>query len=645
MASGIFFSSRYNEPIFRTSSYESKDCLTLTRSTAFLNLARRITLNTKSIAVVLLSAACLTTAFSEHCSAFQSAIFRETAITHPEIGYRGMAATQDANATRAAVKVLADGGNAVDAAVTTGFVLAVTLPRAGNIGGGGFMMVHDAKTNTQTAIDYREQASAQASRDMFLGEDGLPIKDLSRVTHLAAGVPGTVRGMAHALEKYGTISLADALAPAIKLAENGFIVTEDLHDSLIQYRRDFESSEAAMRVFYRQDRTAWPVGSLLIQRDLAKTLRAIAQHGADEFYEGGLAKVIAKDMADNGGIISTADLSSYRVVERLPVTGSYRGLKIVSMPPPSSGGVHLIQMLNILEHFPLAEMGHNSAESIHVMAEAMRLAYADRSQFLGDPDFVEIPVQKITSKAYAKRLAQKIDRAAASDSLKVVPGQELNLPRESNETTHFSIVDRFGNAVSNTYTLNFSYGSKLMVPGTGILLNNQMDDFSAKPGTPNGYGLIGGRFNAIEPGKRMLSSMTPTFIFRQDGTLVATGSPGGSRIINVLLQMVVNISDFKMSISEATMSPRFHHQWLPDVLRLEQGFSVDSIRLLQAKGHKIEVKPAMGSTQTVSYDGRFFRGYSDTRRRNSLALGVAAEVEQRKPTERRLQKADSVLTE
>jgi len=571
-------------------------------------------------------------------AAYQSAIYRESSITHPEIGYQGMVATQDAVATRAAAKVLAEGGNAIDAAVTTGFVLAVTLPRAGNIGGGGFMLVHDAKTNTQTAIDYREAASSNASRDMFLGDDGQPVKDLSRITHLAAGVPGTVRGLAYALQKYGTISLAKALAPAIELAENGFVVTEDLHDSLEHYRSQFALSPVARNVFYQPDGTPWPVGGLLVQKDLAKSLRAIAEKGADEFYEGDLAKLIAKDMADNGGIISESDLAAYKAIERAPVIGSYRGMKVVSMPPPSSGGVHLIQMLNILERFPLEQMGHNSAQSIHVMTEAMRYAYADRSRYLGDPDFVNVPVDQIISKPYAVSLAKKIDLEAAGTSLNIFPGQEMKMPFESNETTHYSIIDRFGNAVSNTYTLNFSYGSKLMVPGTGILLNNQMDDFSAKPGAANAYGLIGGKSNAIEPGKRMLSSMTPTMFFREDGTLVATGSPGGSRIINVILQLVVNLTDYNMSVSEATVAPRFHHQWFPDVLFLESGFSLDTVRLLAARGHKIKPQPAMGSAQTVSRTADVFLGFSDPRRRNSLTLGIAASPQESKTPTKKFQR-------
>ena len=587
---------------------------------------------------VLLWSIVLLTTVSDSAEAFQSAIYRESSITHPEIGYQGMVSTQDATATRAAAKVLADGGNAVDAAVTTGFVLAVTLPRAGNIGGGGFMLIHDAKTSKQIAIDYRETASSNASRDMFLDEEGRPVKDLSRITRLAAGVPGTVRGLAHALEKYGTISLAEALAPAIALAENGFVVTEDLHDSLEHYRSQFAQSPAAKKVFYQPDGLPWPVGGLLVQKDLAKSLRAIAEYGADEFYEGELAKLIAKDMADHGGIITEADLESYKVIEREPIVGSYRGMKIVSMPPPSSGGVHLIQMLNILERFPLEQMGHNSAESIHVMAEAMRYAYADRSRYLGDPDFVQVPVDQITSKPYAVSLAKKINLESAGTSLAIFPGQEMKMPFESNETTHFSVIDQFGNAVANTYTLNFSYGSKLMVPGTGILLNNQMDDFSAKPGAANAYGLIGGKSNAIEPGKRMLSSMTPTMLFREDGTLVATGSPGGGRIINVILQLVVNLTDYNMSVSEATVAPRFHHQWFPDVLFLEGGFSLDTVRLLAARGHKIKPQPSMGSAQTVSRTDDVFLGYSDPRRRNSLTLGIAASSQEGKSTTKHFQR-------
>ncbi len=538
-----------------------------------------------------------------------------------------MVSSQDTWSTQAAADVLFEGGNAIDAAVTAGFTMAVTLPRAGNIGGGGFMLIHDAETNRQTAIDYREQASFKAHRDMFLDPEGNPVKDLSQITHLAAGVPGTVRGFELALKKYGTIDLARALRPAIELAENGFPVSADLYDSLVHYQRQFALSPDARQVFYQPDGSPWPVGALLVQTDLAATLRLIAEKGADEFYTGAIGKKIVADMQANRGIIDSADMKSYEAVERKPIQGSYRGLKVVSMPPPSSGGVHLIQMLNVLERFPMEQFGNNSADAIHVMTEAMRVAYADRSKYLGDPDYVQIPVDHLTSKDYAVTLAQKIDMDSAKPSLSVFPGAEMKTPYESHETTHFSVIDAAGNAVSNTYTLNFSYGSKLMVPGTGILLNNQMDDFSSKPGAANAYGLIGGKCNAIEPGKRMLSSMTPTFLFKEDGTLVATGSPGGSRIINVVLQMIVNMVDHNLSVSEATVAPRFHHQWFPDVLHVEKGFSPDTIRLLASRGHKIKRQSAMGSTQTVARQDGLFVGFSDLRRRNSLTIGIPAREE------------------
>lgn len=555
-------------------------------------------------------------------------IFRQSAISHPEIGYQGMVSSQDTFSTKAAAEVLAEGGNAIDAAVTAGFTMAVTLPRAGNIGGGGFMLIHDAQTNRQTAIDYREQASSKADRDMFLDSDGNPVDDLSQITHLAAGVPGTVRGFELALKKYGTIDLARALRPAIELAEQGFPVSEDLHESLLHYQDEFALSAEAQKVFYQPDGSPWPVGALLVQKDLATSLRLIAENGADEFYQGSIAEKIVADMRTNRGIINAEDMKTYQAVEREPLQGSYRGLKVVSMPPPSSGGTHLIQMLNILERFPMEQFGHNSADSVHVMTEAMRVAYADRSKYLGDPDYVSIPIDHLTSKKYAQALSKKIDMNSASPSLAVFPGAEMKSPYESHETTHFSVIDAAGNAVSNTYTLNFSYGSKLMVPGTGILLNNQMDDFSSKPGAANAYGLIGGKCNAIEPGKRMLSSMTPTFLFKADGTVVATGSPGGSRIINVVLQMIVNMVDHNLTVAEATVAPRIHHQWFPDVLHVEKGFSPDTIRLLASRGHKVAKQSAMGSTQTVAKQNGMFVGFSDLRRRDSLTLGVPKYVDQ-----------------
>jgi gamma-glutamyltranspeptidase/glutathione hydrolase len=540
----------------------------------------------------------------------------------PVTGTGGMVATQEAHATRAAARILAEGGNAVDAAVCAGFTLAVTLPRAGNIGGGGFMLIHLAKENRQTAIDYREKAPGAAHRDMFLDAEGNVNTALSLSSRLATGVPGTVRGLALALRKHGTISLKRALEPAIKLAEEGFIIGEDLHQSLAAHRGHFKDSPAALKVYYRPDGSPPALGSRLIQKDLAKTLRLIASQGPDAFYAGPIAGAIVADMKANGGIMTGDDLINYRPIVRKPVSGTYRGWKIVAMPPPSSGGIHLIQMLNILEEFPIAKYGHNSTNTIHICVEAMRRAYADRSRYLGDPDFADIPSKALISKDYARHLAAQIDPDLATASAKVSPGLEPQDDIESNETTHFSVIDQWGNAVSNTYTLNFSYGSGIMVPGTGILLNNEMDDFSAKPGVANAYGLLGGRRNAIEPGKRMLSSMTPTLLFKGDNHVVATGSPGGSRIITTVLQIVCNLIDHGMDISGASAAARFHHQWFPDEVQVEPGFNPDTVASLQARSHRVKTRPLMGSTQSVArIDGRFY-GASDPRRQGALTIGL-----------------------
>ncbi|MCH2061696.1 MAG: gamma-glutamyltransferase [Verrucomicrobiales bacterium] len=540
----------------------------------------------------------------------------------PVTGSTGMVATQEAHATRAAAKVLAEGGNAIDAAVCAGFTLAVTLPRAGNIGGGGFMLIHLEKTNRQTAIDYREKAPTAAHRDMFLDSKGNVDTNLSRSSRLAAGVPGTVRGLALALQQHGTISLKRAIQPAIELAEDGFIVGQDLHQSLKARPGHFKNSPAALQAYYNPDGSPPAIGSRLIQKDLARTLRTIADQGPDAFYAGPIAAAIVADMKANGGIITADDLRDYRPIIRQPISGTYRDWKVVAMPPPSSGGIHLIQMLNILEKFPIAKYGHNSANTMHICIESMRRAYADRSRYLGDPDFTEIPTKALISKGYAKMLSEKIDLSQATPSGKVSPGLEPVEDLESNETTHFSVIDRWGNAVTNTYTLNFSYGSGIMVAGTGILLNNEMDDFSAKPGVPNAYGLLGGKRNAIEPNKRMLSSMTPTLLFKGKNHLVATGSPGGSRIITTVLQIVCNLVDHGMNIAGATAAARFHHQWFPDEVQVEPGFDPDILASLRKRSHTVKARSLMGSTQTVARINGLFFGASDPRRQGALAIGI-----------------------
>ena len=545
-------------------------------------------------------------------------IYRSKDIIHPVMAKNGMVSSQEELATKAGLAVLKEGGNAVDAAVTIGFTMAVTLPRAGNLGGGGFMLIHLAESSETVALDYREKAPQAATREMFLDENGEVDPQKSRFSHLAVGVPGTVAGMVLALEKYGTIPLARALEPAIALAQNGFPVSEDLHNSLIFAQKQMQHP-ASREIFYQPGGVPYAVGDLFVQKELAQSLKLIAKEGKQAFYRGAIADKIVTEMETNGGLITKTDLADYQPVIRQPIRGSYRGYEIYSMPPPSSGGIHLVQILNLLEAFPIRALGHNTAQTLHLMTESMKLAYADRSKFLGDPDFVTIPPQLI-SKRYAERLRTNINLNQATPSQEISPGNPYQ-PFESNDTTHYSVIDQAGNAVANTYTLNFSYGSGITVPGTGILLNNEMDDFTAKPGVANAYGLIGGELNAIAPEKRMLSSMTPTIVTKEGKPFLVTGSPGGSRIITATLQIILNVIDHGMNIAEATYAERIHHQWLPDQLEIEQGLNGDTVRLLRLKGHPIEVGDAMGSTQSVmSLDGVFY-GASDPRRPGALTLG------------------------
>lgn len=548
-----------------------------------------------------------------------SAIYNQMAIHHPVWAADGMVASQEALATQIGVDIMQQGGNAIDAAVAVGYALAVTLPRAGNLGGGGFMLVYLADKQRAIAIDYREVAPQSAYPDMFLDDDGNPDSQLSRFHGLAIGVPGTVLGFELALEKYGTMSLPQVMAPAIKLARDGIVVTPDLANSLDAMQQRLSQWPSTQRIFYKADGSRYQPGEILKQTDLANTLIAIAKQGSSAFYQGPIAKQISDSVRNAGGMMTMQDLATYKAIERQPVSGNYRGYQIISMPPPSSGGVHIVQMLNMLSQYPIDKMGHNSAATIHVMAESMRRAYADRSLYLGDPDFVNVPVAALTSTQYAKQLVRQIDLNKATPSSEVSPGTLL--PYESNQTTHYSVIDKWGNAVSNTYTLNFSYGSGLIADGTGVLLNNEMDDFSAKPGTPNAYGLIGGKANAVAAKKRPLSSMTPTIVLTDNKPYLITGSPGGSRIITTTLQVIMNVIDHDMNIAEASAAPRFHHQWLPDMIRIEKGFNVDTINLLESKGHKIEVKAAMGSTQTIMLTEEGVYGASDPRRPNALSLG------------------------
>jgi gamma-glutamyltranspeptidase/glutathione hydrolase len=556
--------------------------------------------------------------------ASEKAIIDPSARFHPIVSDRGMVVSQEMLASQVGADILARGGNAMDAAVATGFALAVTLPRAGNLGGGGFMLVHLAEENKTVAIDYREMAPASASRDMFLDAEGDVDNSKARFSIQSSGVPGTVAGLLHALDSYGTMSLKQVLTPAINLARDGFPVSFDLSSSLQARQKTLHKNAASKAYFYKADGSDYQYGETLAQKDLAATLARIAENGRSGFYQGKTAELMVAEMQRSGGLINHKDLANYRVIEREPVCGDYRGNSVCAMPPPSSGGVHMVQMLNILEGWELSSLGHNSAAYIHRLVESMRRAYADRSSYLGDPDFFPVPVAKLTDKKYATNLREQINLEEVSRSSDIRPGLDGNTAgKESTETTHFSAWDQWGNVVSNTYTLNFSYGSGISVAGAGFLLNNEMDDFSSKPGSPNGYGLVGGVANAIEPGKRPLSSMTPTIVFDTTGApMLATGSPGGSTIITIVMQMVLNVIDFEMNVAEATAASRIHHQWLPDMVFYESGVSADTLQLLREMGHQLKDKTSrLGATQSIQAGatGTMVYGAADYRRDGSGA--------------------------
>lgn len=517
---------------------------------------------------------------------------------HPTLARKGMVVSQDEHASNAGREILALGGNAVDAAVATGFALAVTHPQAGNLGGGGFMLVYLRSEDRTIAIDYREMAPAGASRDMFLNKDGNVDNRAARFSMKSSGVPGTVMGLTEALAKYGTLPLATVMAPAIRLAE-GFEMTWALSGSLGRYRERLGADEASLKQFFKSDGSNYEQGEMFVQAELANTLKEIAAKGADGFYKGWVADRIVEAMENGGGLITHDDLNNYVVKEREAIEGTYRNYKVVSMPPPSSGGVHVIQMLNVLEGWDMKSLGHNSADYIHRLTESMKYAYADRSKYLGDPDYFNVPVSALIDKDYAATIRDRIKLDTATPSTEIAPAPSL--PDESKDTTHFSTMDAAGNMVSNTYTLNFSYGNGRTVAGAGFLLNNEMDDFSAKPGSPNGFGLLGGEANSIAPGKRPLSSMTPVLLFKDGQPFVTTGSPGGSTIITVVLQTVLNVMEFDMNAATATARPRIHHQWFPDRLAIEPGVTVDTLRKLSDMGHNVltDRPRILGATMTI----------------------------------------------
>lgn len=538
----------------------------------------------------------------------------------PEVARQGMVVGPERLASEIGLSILREGGNAVDAAVATGFALAVSYPRAGNLGGGGFMLIHLDTEDRQTFIDYRETAPAAASRDLFLDDQGQIDRQRSYFSHLSSGVPGTVAGLVLAQQRYGTLPLARVLAPAIALAEDGLEVSWALQFEIASRAERLRDNPEAGRLFFKPDGSDYQAGDRWRQPELAWTLRQIAERGHEGFYRGPVAERIVAEMERGGGLISAEDLAGYRAIEREPVSGSFHGYRVVSAPPPSSGGVHILQMLNILEGFDLRSMGHNSAAYIHHLAEAMKLAYADRSQFLADPDFVEVPVAQLTSKDYASRQRALIDSDRATPATEIAPGRLL--VDESHDTTHYTIADRWGNVVTNTYTLNFSFGSHIAVPGTGMLLNNEMADFAASPGSSNAFGLVEHEANRIEGGKRPLSSMSPTLVLRDGAPWMATGSPGGSVIITTVLQTLLNAMVFDMNMAAAATEARVHHQWLPDQLLLEAGISPDTQRLLEAMGHSVDTTPrTLGRTQSIMLEGGYLYGATDTRRMGGHVAG------------------------
>lgn len=530
----------------------------------------------------------------------------------------GMVSTQHFLATAVGERILSRGGNAYDASIAIAFTLAVVLPRAGNIGGGGFMVIYDSQTQKPYSIDFREKAPQMSTRDMYLTEDGsFNDMNLSTLGYLASGVPGTVAGLWDVHQKFGSLPWNELLEDAIYFAENGFKITPFLGDILFNYSEALSIFPETKKIFQKH----YPnfKDKLLIQKDLANTLRIIASQGREGFYEGQIAKKIASEMKKNNGLITEDDLKKYNPIWRKPLISNYRDTQIITMGPPSSGGLHVIQMLNIVENYDLKNIGHNSTNYINLLAEVMKYAYSDRSKYLGDPDFYDVPVEKIISKEYAAEINNNIDIGQSTPVDDIYPGKFLD--RESHETTHFSVVDKEGNVVSMTYTLNSTFGSKVVIKGTGILMNNEMDDFSAAPGVPNQFNLLGADANAIAPYKRPLSSMTPTIVLKNNELFFTTGSPGGARIISAVFQSILNIIDFKMNLEEATLAKRLHHQWYPDMLEFE--FSIDEKINDELTNMNYITRTTLPLTclQTIMFIEDTYYGYGDFRRVDALASG------------------------
>lgn len=539
------------------------------------------------------------------------------AVRQPVRARHGMAVAMEAIAADIGVGVLQKGGNAVDAAVAVGFAMAVTHPFAGNLGGGGYMLIRMAN-GTATFIDFRERAPEKASRNMYLDAQGNLTRD-SIEGWRSSGVPGTVRGFEIAVSKYGKRKWAENMAPAIELASKGFAVSYALAEGL-KNSRGLASDLESKRIFQR-DGAFYDVGETLVQPELARTLERISTSGPNEFYTGETAKRLVDEMAKHGGLITHSDLSNYKAIERTPLQGAYKNFTVITAPPSSSGGIALLEMLGILDGTGYEKGGAGSASAIHYEAEAMRRAYADRNEYVGDPDFVKVPIAGLLDPAYLARLRGTIDPERATPSTEVRPGKPAGT--EHMETTHYSVVDGDGNAVAVTYTLNGGYGNGITVPGLGVLLNNEMDDFASKPGTPNMFGLVQGETNAIQPGKRPLSSMTPTIILKDGRLFMTVGAPGGSRISTAVMQVILNVVDFGMNVQDAIDAPRVHHQWQPDKLYLERGISPDTVALLQSRGYDVDYSPGVVLAQVAAIlsDGGWLQGGSDGRSAAGKAAG------------------------
>lgn len=546
----------------------------------------------------------------------------------PVIGQNGMVSSRHKLATQVGAGILEQGGNAVDAAAAVAFALAVVHPEAGNIGGGGFMVIHVADQNKTTTIDYREISAATATHDLYV-VDGKIDPFLSFQSRKSVGVPGTVAGMAMALEKYGTMSLAEVIGPAYNLAKDGFKVGRHLERTFVTHRDKLLAAPETRAVFFKPDGGFYRYGDTLVQSDLAGSLKAIMDGGVDAFYKGDIARMIVEDQEKYDGIITMEDMAAYEPIEREPVFGAYKGYKIAAMPPPSSGGVHVVQMLNMLENDDIGSKGHNSAATLHLYIEAMRQAYADRSLYTGDPAFFDVPVAKLTDKEYAMETRAKIPMDRARKSSEVAPTEGLN-SAESPQTTHFSVMDKDGNAVSNTYTVNYGFYEGMLAGGTGIVLNNELDDFDHLPYEPDVNGNISGKANAQEPRKRPRSSMTPTIVLKDDVPFLLTGSPGSSTIINTVFQTIMNVIEFDMNIAAASSKPRIHHQWMPDIVEVESSLNLDTINLLKDMGHNIVYRAdsntygfmTLGETASIVFKNGYFYGAHDPRNMDAGTIGL-----------------------